>query len=57
MKLMAEPVARLIYQMGVRSYLIGNLIQQGVNASNSNLVGYAKEGASNLVQEIYIPLL
>lgn len=39
---------------GGRSYLIGNLIQQGVNASNSNLVGYAKEGASNLIQELYI---
>jgi len=39
---------------GGRSYIIGNLIEQGANADNSTLLTYAEEGATNTVQEIYV---
>jgi len=39
---------------GGRSYLIGNLIQQGAHATNSDMLGYANEGASNTIQELYV---
>lgn len=39
---------------GGRSYIIGNLIEQGNNADNPTLLSYAEEGASNTVQEIYV---
>ena len=39
---------------GGRSYVIGNLIQQGPSAGNSTLLSYAEEGATNAVQELYV---
>lgn len=39
---------------GGRSYIIGNLIEQGNNADNPTLLSYAEEGATNTIQEIYV---
>ena len=39
---------------GGRSYIIGNVIQKGVNAENSSVISYAAEGATNPLQEFYL---
>ena len=39
---------------GGRSFIIGNLIHQGENATNGNLISYGNEGLSNLVSELYV---
>ncbi|HYG74440.1 MAG TPA: PKD domain-containing protein [Planctomycetota bacterium] len=39
---------------GGRSYVIGNLIQQGPNTGNSVILTYAEEGATNTIQELYV---
>ena len=39
---------------GGRSYIIGNLIQKGVNADNPSVIAYAAEGATNQWQELYV---
>jgi hypothetical protein len=39
---------------GGRSFVIGNLIQKGINAENPDLIAYAAEGATNPWQELYI---
>src|SRR5438093_13013441 len=38
---------------GGRSYLIGNVVEKGPNASNTTLVAYALESAANSVLELY----
>ncbi len=37
-----------------RSYIIGNLIQQGPVATSSQIVGYGSEGASNPDHDLYV---
>ena len=39
---------------GGRSYIIGNLIQQGPAATSSQIIGYAGEGASNPDHDLYV---
>jgi hypothetical protein len=39
---------------GGESYLIGNVIEQGPNTQNPNVVAYAEEGATNAVQKLYV---
>jgi hypothetical protein len=39
---------------GGRSYIIGNLIQKGVNADNQDVIAYSAEGATNQWQELYV---
>jgi len=39
---------------GGTSYIIGNMIQQGVNTDNSGIISYAEEGASNPDQHLYV---
>jgi hypothetical protein len=39
---------------GGRSYVIGNLIQKGVDADNPDLIAYSAEGATNQWQEFYL---
>jgi hypothetical protein len=39
---------------GGRSYVIGNLIQKGVDADNPDLISYSAEGATNQWQEFYL---
>lgn len=39
---------------GGKSYIIGNIIHQGVNAPNNKAISYAAEGAVNPIQELYV---
>lgn len=39
---------------GGRSFVIGNVIEQGANAGNSRLVRYAEESTTNPSQELYV---
>jgi hypothetical protein len=39
---------------GGLSYIIGNLLQKGPRAENNGLIGYAAEGGSNPIQELYV---
>ncbi len=39
---------------GGRSYVIGNVIEQGPNTDNSAIVAYAAENANNASQELYL---
>jgi hypothetical protein len=39
---------------GGRSYVIGNLIQKGVEADNPDLIAYSAEGPTNQWQEFYL---
>ena len=39
---------------GGTSYIIGNMIQQGLNTGNSGIISYAEEGASNPDQHLYV---
>jgi hypothetical protein len=39
---------------GGRSYIIGNLLHQGIQTGNSILLSYAAEGATNPFQELYV---
>lgn len=40
---------------GGKAYLIGNIIQQGVNSENSNIIGYGLEGLTNPgAQELFL---
>lgn len=42
------------FSNGGTSYLIGNLIHQGTNTDNSSMVSYAREGASNPSNDLYV---
>jgi len=37
-----------------RTFIIGNLIQRGLNSQNSNMVSYGEEGAVNPSHELYV---
>ncbi len=39
---------------GGESYVIGNLLQQGANATNKNLIGYGLEGYRHPKNELYV---
>lgn len=57
-QLIDGPTASTSYELdlpnGGASYVIGNVIEQGPNSSNSTIVSYAEEGAANPVQELYV---
>jgi hypothetical protein len=57
-RIMDEDTGDASYQInlpnGGKNYIIGNLIQQGVNAENNCLISQGCEGASNSEQELYI---
>jgi hypothetical protein len=40
--------------IGGTSYVIGNLIHQGINAGNATILTYAEEGATNPDQHLYV---
>jgi len=39
---------------GGRSYIIGNIVEQGPNSSNSNIISYAAESAGNGILDLYV---
>lgn len=39
---------------GGRSYIIGNVVEQGPNSSNSNIISYAAESAGNGILDLYV---
>ncbi|KPA15414.1 conserved hypothetical protein, secreted [Candidatus Magnetomorum sp. HK-1] len=57
-RIMDEDTGDASYQInlpnGGKNYIIGNIIQQGVNAENNCLISQGCEGASNLEQKFYI---
>jgi hypothetical protein len=57
-QLIDGPDASASYELdlpnGGASYVIGNVIEQGPNSSNSTIVSYAEEGAANPDQALYM---
>jgi len=57
-RIMDELSGNASYQIdlpnGGLSFILGNVLQQGINGENSTMISYAAEGASNPVQEIYL---
>ena len=57
-QLIDGPNATTSYELdlpnGGASYVIGNVIEQGPDSSNSTIISYAEEGATNPVQELYL---
>jgi len=57
-RLVDGPTAATSYELdlpnGGASYVIGNVIEQGPNSSNSTIINYAEEGPADAVQELYL---
>ena len=57
-QLIDGPTASTSYELdlpnGGASYVVGNVIEQGPNSSNSRIISYAEEGAANPVQQLYL---
>ena len=57
-RIMDEAAGNASYQIdlpnGGLSYIIGNVIHQGVSTENSTMISYGAEGGSNPIQEVYL---
>ena len=57
-RIMDETTGNASYQIdlpnGGIAYLIGNILHQGAQAENPNMISYAAEGATNAIQELYV---
>ncbi|MEE4241374.1 MAG: hypothetical protein V2I36_07900 [Desulfopila sp.] len=56
--IMDEASGNASYQIdlpnGGLSYIIGNVIHQGISTENSTMISYGAEGGSNPIQEVYL---